>query len=457
MERRALKVLEKWLQSSRRKPMIVWGARQVGKTYLIRHLFAEQFFAQSYVYVDFRLEKNIAAYCSQTVDPKEIITFISLEKRKAINENTLLIFDEIQECPSIVTSLKYFCQDYPHIPVIATGSMVRIKIQRMTRKRGTSSAEEPFLFPVGKINQMTLYPMSFDEFLLNYNPQLFKIIEQSWSEKVPLQDAYHELAMNTLYKFLLVGGMPEAVKTFIETEDFLETREVLKDLYDNYLSDMELYQASPESIVRSRKVFSGIYRELNRDSRNFSPGLLEPKGKNRDFRNPIDWLTMAYVVHQSFQLKEHVTLPLMQEEDSLFRLYLGDIGMFSWQSGINASSFISKEGQNNLAGIFFENYAALELTARDLKLFYWKGKNNAEMEFLVELNSTAVPLDVKKGSGALGSLDKFRNHNGNGLAIKISQNNLGFNKSRNLLTVPLYEMPFLAADIAENHVLFENQ
>ena len=457
MERRALKILEKWLRSPRRKPMILWGARQVGKTYLIRDLFAERFFDQSYIYIDFRLEKDIAAYCSQTVDPKEIITFISLEKRKPINENTLLIFDEIQECPSIITSLKYFCQDYPHIPLIATGSMVRIKIQRMTRKRGSTSSEGSFLFPVGKINQMTLYPMSFDEFLLNYNPQLLEMIEQAWAEKIPLQSAYHELAMNTLYKFLLVGGMPEAVKTFIETEDFLETREVLKDLYDNYLSDMELYQASPEAIVRSRKVFSGIYRELNRDSRNFSPGLLEPKSKNRDFRAPINWLTMAYVVHQSFQLKEHVTLPLMQEEDSLFRLYLGDIGMFSWQSGINASSFISKEGQNKLSGIFFENYAALELAARDLKLFYWKGKQDAEMEFLVELNSTAVPLNVKKGSGSLGSLEKYRNHNGNGLAIKISRNNLGFDKTKNLMTVPLYELPFLAADIANGKTLLDEK
>lgn len=453
MKRRESASLERWLKNPRRKPLVVWGARQVGKTYLIRDLFAKQYFSDNYIYIDFRIEKEISDYCSETVNPKDIISFISLVKKQKINENTLLIFDEIQECPAIITSLKYFCQDYRNIPVIATGSMVRIKIQRLTRKRGIASSEQQFLFPVGKINQMTLYPMTFDEFLLNYNPQLFSIIEQAYQTGNALDGPYHDYAMDVLYKYLLVGGMPEAAETYIETEDYVETGNILKDLYDNYLSDMELYQASPESVVRSQKLFKGIYRELNRDSKNFSPGLIESKSRGRDFQAPIDWLTMAHIIHQSFQLKEHVTLPLIQEDNALFRLYLGDIGMFSYQSGLNASAFVSKEGQNSLSGIFFENYAAQELTARGISLFYWKGKNDAEMEFIVEADNKIIPLDVKKGRGSLGSLEKFRNHNGNGLAIKISRNHYGYDNDNNLLTIPLYEMPFLAADIAAGKIM----
>lgn len=446
MERLAIKKLEQWLQNPRRKPMIVWGARQVGKTYLIRDLFAKQFFPEDTIYIDFRVEKEIADYCSDHVAPQDILTFISLSKRHSITEKTLLIFDEIQECPSIITSLKYFCQDFRNYPIIATGSMVRIRIQRISRKK--RGENQPFLFPVGKINQMTLYPMTFDEFLLNDNRLLYDTIRQAYRSGTSMQGAIHAMAMDTLYQYLLIGGMPEAVDTFLATRDYLSAQNILKDLYDNYLSDMELYQASPESVIRSRKVFQNIYRELNRESKNFSPSLIESGKKNRDFQAPIDWLTMAHVVHQSFQLKEHAVLPLMQDDGALFRLYLGDIGMFSWQSGINAASFLSKNGQNNLAGIFFENYAALELAARDIKLFYWKGKNNAEMEFVTEANGIAVPLDVKKGRGSLNSLEKFRNHNGNHLAIKVSPNNMGYDASKNLLTIPLYEMPFLAEDLA---------
>ena len=446
MERSAIKKLEQWMNHPRRKPMIVWGARQVGKTYLIRDLFAKQYFPENTVYVDFRLEGEIAAYCSGHINPLEILSFISLVKRQPITENTLLIFDEIQECPSIITSLKYFCQDYRNYPVIATGSMVRIRIQRMSRERG--GKREPFLFPVGKINQMTLYPMTFDEFLLNDNRLLYDVIRQAYENGVPLPTETHDLAMDELYRYLMVGGMPEAVDTFIETRNYLEVQSVLKDLYDNYLADMELYQASSESVIRSRKIFSGIYRELNRESKNFSPGLIEPGKKNRDFQAPIDWLTMAHVVYQSFQLKEHITLPLMRDDGALFRLYLGDIGMFSWQSGISAASFLSKNGQNNLAGIFFENYTAQELAARDINLFYWKGKNDAEMEFIAAVDGKAIPLDVKKGRGSMNSLEKFRNHNGNGPAIKLSGGNAGFDSERNLLTIPLYELSFLAEDLA---------
>ena len=448
MERLIAQKLAEWNADKRRKPLIVWGARQVGKTYLVKHIFAETYYKDNYIYVDCKIEDEIREFCSHTANAQKIIEYISLRKGRQINENTLLIFDEVQECPNIVSALKYFCQDYRNIPVIATGSMVRIKIQRETHKRGAGENDK-FLFPVGKINQITVYPMTFDEFLLNSNRMLYDTVKQSYYSRTPLAASTHELAMEQVYKYLLVGGMPEAVDAYITGGTLFESREILKVLYDNYLSDMELYQASREAVLRSRNLFSNIYKELNRETKNFSPGLIEEKSKTRDFATAIQWLTMAHIVNQSYQLKEHVTMPLMPDNEGNFRLFLGDIGMFSYQSGINAASFISSERENTLSGIFFENFVANELIAKGHKLFYWRGKSSAELEFIVESDNKLYPIDVKKGKGTLNSLEKFANHNKFEFAIKVSKNNYGYNQENKLLTIPFYFIPFAAKDLSE--------
>lgn len=424
------------------------GARQVGKTYLVKDIFAEEYYKENYIYIDCKIEDEIRGFCSETANAEKIIEYISLRKGKKITEKTLLIFDEVQECPNIISALKYFCQDFRDIPVIATGSMVRIKLQRETHKRGVGGKDK-FLFPVGKINQMTVYPMTFDEFLMNGNRVLYNGVKKAYDNRQPLDSNVHELALEQVYKYLLVGGMPEAVEAYVEDNNLFESREILTALYDNYLSDMELYQASQEAVLRSRALFQNIYKELNRELKKFSPGLIEEKSKTRDFATSVQWLTMAHVVNQSFQLKEHITMPLMPENESNFRLFLGDIGMFSQQSGINAASFISSERETTLSGIFFENFVANELIAKGHKLFYWRGKSSAELEFIIESDNKLYPIDVKKGRGALGSLEKFSHHNKFEFAIKISKNNYGYNAEQKLLTVPFYFVPFVARDLAD--------
>lgn len=452
MERNALRELVKWNNGKHRKPLVIWGARQVGKTYLVKNLFAESYYAGNYLYIDFMKEDSLREFCSETADAARIIEQISLSKGKRISKDTLLVFDEIQECPNVISSLKYFCQDFPEIPVIATGSMVRIKIQRMMHKRGNSKPQG-FLFPVGKITQTTVHPMTFDEFLMNSNAPLYDKVAEAYTKRTALEGSVHELALDEIYKYLLIGGMPEAVATYLEGGSMLDTLSVLRDLYDNYLSDMELYQTSQEAALRSRSLFTNIYRELNRESKNFSPGLIEKGSKTRDFSSPIQWLTMAQVVHQSFQLKEHVTMPLIGDEDSIFRLYLGDIGMFSYQSGINAASFVSNQRENTLSGIFFENFVADELVAKGNRLFHWKGKSSAELEFIVESNNKLFPIDVKKGKGGLNSLEKFSFHNSFEFAIKVSRNNYGIDMDKKLITMPFYFVPFLADDLAKGTFL----
>lgn len=446
MERNALEKLIEWNNDKDKKPLIVWGARQVGKTYLILELFAKRFYNNSYIYIDFKIEDEVRSFCDNTANAKKIIEYLELKTGISINENTLLIFDEIQECPNVISSLKYFCQDYRQIPVIVTGSMVRIKLQRETHKRGVGNNK--FLFPVGKINQITIYPMSFDEYLLNYNKLMYEMIKSAYQNKEALSQEKHNLILEQFYKYLLIGGMPEAVNNYLKNNSLLSVRKIITDLYSNYLADMELYQASPEAILKSRAVYNNIFKELNKESKNFSPSLIQENTKTRDYETAINWLSTAHIVNKSYQLKEHVTLPLIEEDATNFRLYLADIGLFSYQSGINASSFVSNEKENVLSGIFFENYVANELVSKGHKLFYWRGKAYAEFEFLVESNNKLYPIDVKKGRGNLNSLDKFSAHNKFECAIKISNNNYNFDKNKKILTMPFYYVPFLAEDLA---------
>lgn len=442
MDRLALNDLIKWNNNKFRKPLIVWGARQVGKTYLILELFAKQYYPDNYLYIDFKYEDEIRDFCFETANAQKIIEFISLQKDIDINENTLLIFDEVQECPNIISALKYFCQNYREIPVIATGSMVRVKLQREV-------SNKQFLFPVGKIDQINIFPMSFDEFLLNANHNLYKAVLNAYNDKKPLSNQIHEMALDYVYRYLLIGGMPEVVDVYLNGGSLLDSQRILKTLYDNYLADMELYQASRESIIRSRLLFENIYKELNKEAKNFSPGLLKENSKTRDFYTAINWLSMAHIINQSFQLKEHVSMPLIQENETYFRLYLNDIGMFSYQSDINAASFLSNDRENVLSGIFYENFVANELKVKGHGLFYWKGKDSAELEFIIESNNKLYPIDVKKNKGSLNSLKKFSDHNKFEFAIKVSRNNYGYNDTQKLLTIPFYFVPFMANDLAK--------
>lgn len=439
MFRKYLQNLDEWLAASNRKPLIIWGARQVGKSYLIKTMFAETRFRKRYIYVDCRTDHDFVSYCEKHVNAEEVLNYLSLANNIVIDKNVLLVFDEAQECLPVITLMKYFCQDHREIPVIVTGSMIRIKIQRTTHKRGRKK-DESFLFPVGKINQLTIYPLNFEEFLMNSNKLLYDRIVDYYNHKEPLDELSHTLALNNFYDYLLVGGMPEAVDIFLRTNSYQQSRKVLKDLYDNYLSDMALYQASAESIVRSRKIFENIYSQLNKESKNFKCAAIEKNAGIRELRNPIDWLILSCVVEKSSLLKERVTTPLIESNQSLFRLYLSNMGMFSYQSSVNAQTFIDKETRNTLSGVFFENYVANELTNAGIKLFYWKGKRNSEFEFLVEKDSKIIAIDVKKSKGTLNSINEFRNHNENNTVVKISSNYYGYNKDNQILTIPFYDV-----------------
>lgn len=461
MERKCLSKLINW-NKNRLKPLMIYGPRQVGKTYLIKELFAEKYYKNKYIYVDCKIDIKFRDFIngaeentSPVVDAKKIIEYLSVHLERKIDEHTLLIFDEVQEAVPLITALKYFKQDFPKIPVIVSGSMVRMKIIR-TQQYANRYGKQDFFYPVGAVQIINLYPVTFEEFLQNYNVFLYRKIIDCYANKKPLDRAFHDLALEVLYKYLLVGGMPENVQSFLDGKPILSIRENIKSIFNDYLNDMELYQASKESIIRTKLIFNSIYGQLNKESKNFKPSLISKELVHRDLMSPIDWLITSGIVYKSEQVKEYVTLPLVATDDYNYRLYLLDPGLLAYQSGIDMTSFIDNTFKNELFGTLFENYVACEFMANDINLFFWKSKREYEFEFLLNDSNTIIPVDVKKGKKGLKSLEKFKEHNKFNYALKVSSNNYGYDEERKILTIPLYMLFAYINDIEskKNNLIF---
>ena len=447
MRRKYLNDLIEWMNDPRRKPLMVWGARQVGKSYLIEELFAKEFYKNRYLKIDLSDDVDFVEFAENNSNLEKVLEYIQIHYNFIPDENHLLFFDEAQECPSIVKMMKHFNEKRRELPVIVSGSLVRLRIHRDSKK-----TNKKFLFPVGKINQLYVYPLTFDEFLFNYNENKYNYVKNHFETKESIDKVIHDELIDDFRTYMFIGGMPEVVDTFLAYKDkisaFKAANKKIKEIYDDYLDDMGLYQTSTESIIRSRLVYNDIYKQLNKENKNFKISQTVENVKNRDMINPYFWLTTANVVLQAFCLKERVTSPLIKEEDSLFRMYLSDVGMFTYQSGLKYESFL-KDKDNSLSGIYYENYVATELVARGMDLFYWKGKRDSELEFIIDVNQNIIPIDVKKGKSKLNSLNEFRNHNKKDIAIKVSSNQYGFSEENQLMTLPFYYLSFYLDSIKD--------
>ena len=363
MERLALKYLLEWNNNPKRKPLVVYGPRQVGKSYLIEELFAKRFYKNSYIYINLKYEDEIRNYIngvgeynSPTSNALKIMNFISLRKGKNINETTLLILDEIQEALPALSSLKDFKEHYPLIPVIASGSLVRIKLKRTSKDKKNS-----FFYPIGSIDEFTLHPVNFEEYLLASNPMLYKEIVAAYEEKRPVDNYIHQLALEALRNFLLVGSLPESVQIFIDTNSHLDARKNLISIYNDYLNDIDLYGATTETTLRTRKLFNNLYCEINRPNLEFRPSIFDEGKKIRDYISSMELLELSGVINISKRVKEHITIPFKDDDHSNYRLYFSNNGFLAYQSEINMTSFINNKNTN--LGVFFENYVATELVS----------------------------------------------------------------------------------------------
>lgn len=438
MDRLALQYLINWKNKQKRKPLMIYGARQVGKTYLIKNIFGETYFKNSYIYINLKFDDDIRDYINGTGNYKsstssalKIMNHISLRKGIDINEDTLLIFDEIQEAMPAITALKDFKDNYSSIPVIASGSLIRIKL-----KRAGKNKNEKFFYPIGSIDEFTLYPVNFEEFLLATNKRLYKEIVKAYKEKIPLDISSHQLAIEYLKSYLLIGSLPENVQIYLDSKSFIQARKNLVTIYNDYLNDIDLYDATTETTLRTRNLFKNLYIEINRPHMEFRPSLIDEGKKMRDYEASMQLLDLGGVIYINKRLKERVTLPLREDDQSNYRLYFFDNGFLAYQSSINMSDFIN--GINTNMGVFFENYIATELVSYGVDLFYWKGKGDYEFEFVVKDNDKVVPIDVKKKKGSLSSINAYKSHNSCNKFVKVSENYYGYDDSSKILTIPIY-------------------
>ena len=446
MERLLLQSLIEWNQRTRRKPLMIYGARQVGKTYLIQELFANRFYPGKTIYVNFKFDDDMrcfvngeGAYRTPTSNAQKILDHLSLRENRAIDESILLIFDEIQEALPAITSLKDFKERFPSLHVIASGSLVRIKLHRHNR------GKEKFFYPVGALEELTLMPMNFEEYLISANKALYQRIVDAYCHKKALDDSAHVLALDYLQDYLLVGSLPESIAIFLESKSHVASRRNLVTVYQDYLNDIDLYDVGVETALRTRKLFENLYMEINRPHGDFRPSLFDEGKKVRDYITPISLLSLAEVTYTCKMTKQRVTIPLKEDDGSNYRIYCLDTGFLAYQSGINMADF--RSGNNVNMGAFFENYIACELASYGVDLFYWKGKNDAEFEFLVKKGNAIIPIDVKRKRGSLASAKGYSSHNEPHMFVKVSANRYGYDETTKVCTIPLYSFFLFAKEL----------
>lgn len=381
MERQIMNSLIKWKNKASRKPLIIHGARQVGKTWIMKEFGRTQF--DDYVYISFDNNERIKNVFELDFDIKRIVSSLKIESGKNIYpSNTLIIFDEIQESPKAMSSLKYFCENAPEYYVIAAGSLLGMALHK-----GTS-------FPVGKVDFLNMYPLSFKEFLIAVGEDgLADLLD---TKDYELINAYHSKYIDLLKHYYFIGGMPEAVKTYIDTDDLSEVRNVQKNLLLYYENDFSKH-APHEQIPRIQMVWNSIPAQLAKENRKFIFGIVREGSRAKDFEMSIQWLKDYGLIYQSYRIKKP-DLPLISYmEQSAFKMFMLDIGLLTAKTDLSAKVLL--EGSRifeEFKGALTEQYVAQQLTANGISLYYYSAENSrCEIDFLVQREDKIIPVEVK--------------------------------------------------------------
>ena len=385
MKRLIFDKLIEWKNSSSRKPLLIKGARQVGKTYALLE-FGRNYY-DNVVYLHFEGNtETLNKIFAPDLNPKRIIEEISVYAKQTIFPNkTLIIFDEIQACEQALTSLKYFAEEAPEYHIIAAGSLLGLAINR-----------GKFSFPVGKVDMLTMYPMSFEEFLLaTNNDTLIEKIRFSFSSFTPLTDVYHNLALELYKKYLVVGGYPAVIKTYLETENFDSVRSVQADISDSYIADMTKY-ATPNETVRSIAIFNTLPSQLAKENTKFQYAVIKSNARAKDYELSLQWLKASSVVLENIKITEG-KLPLsVYEQIDSFKIYYSDVGLLCFKSGTLPQDILVNSSISDRArGLLAENYVAEQLVAQGYRLNYWESGGKAELDFVIRQNDSVVPVEVK--------------------------------------------------------------
>lgn len=425
IKRDIIEQLNKWKESPRRKPLVLQGARQVGKSWALKK-FGEESFGDV-AYFNFDTMPLLCEEFKRTKQPQEIVKMLCMTIGKAIKpEHTLIIFDEIQECNEALNSLKYFCEESREFPVVCAGSLLGVALNRS----GAS-------FPVGKVDFMQLHPISFAEFLRTTDSQLYGIY-QIIDVNTPVPEVVHNRLISTYKTFLALGGMPEAVSAFADTGDWKEVISIQDSILKSYSLDFAKH-INNKDIPRVFQVWSNIQDQLAREDRKFRYSDVQKGARAREYEAAIEWLRLAGLVLK-VNCVETPRLPISAYADSgAFKLYLNDTGLLCRK--FDLSPDVAMQGDRlftEFKGILAENYILQSLVRQfGDRHFYWTSGNTAEVEFILQTNSRIVPIEVKSESNVRArSLALYRSRYSPELAIRFST--LNIRKDNDLLNLPLY-------------------
>ena len=421
MQRKALAQLLDWKKSPRRKPLILKGARQVGKTWLMKE-FGRLNYEKAF-YFSFEREEELFHIFEKNKDPLRIIDQLgTIYNDKIEPEKHLIIFDEIQECPKALNSLKYFNEEANEFHIIAAGSLL-----------GTLLAES-MNYPVGKVNLLDIYPMDFEEFLEAVEPSLLNYIEQTSPDEII--EIQHTKLIEHYHNYLIIGGMPECVSCWVNEKNSGIVAEIQKELINLYENDFAKHNKKVNA-ARILLVFRSLVSQLSKENEKFIYGCVKQGARAREFEESIEWLVSSGIVLRVYDVTkpEH---PLKAFEDfSSFKLFFFDVGLLKYAAGVSNKDIILDTGFQ-FKGALTENYVLQQLIPQfDVKPHYYSPSQNYEIDFLLQNESDIIPVECKAGKNTVSaSFKRYRNEQNPNFSIRFSE--LPYKKQEDIINVPLY-------------------
>ena len=437
MIRLAMKELVAWKNRSGRKPLLLTGVRQCGKTYLLKEFGATEF--KHTAYFNFDGDDRLKSVFDHDFNIDRILFELEtiILGKKISPEDTLVIFDEVQECPRAIHSLKYFCENKPEIHLIAAGSLLGVALAR-----GVS-------FPVGKVDRINLYPMSFEEFVIAEG-------DAALIEGLKRQDLEH--AITELYSvpmekhlknYFIVGGMPEVVKTWVENHSFEEVEKIQENILLDYSDDFGKY-TSPELTAKIRLVWNSLPVQIAKENNKFVFSHVKEGARAKDLEDALSWITDAGLASKLCYV-ENPEIPLSAMADTTyFKLYMADVGLLRKKTAIGFRAILdSNPLYDRYRGAFVENYVKTQLDSMGIYSYFWRAKANAEVDFITDKYGSVVPIEVKSSDNTKAkSLHFYCNKYLPEKALKLSMKNTGaFSYGKTTVrTIPLY-MIFRLTDL----------
>ena len=425
MKRKFYNVLLDWKNNNVETPLMVVGARQIGKTYIIDEFCKKEF--KEYIYINLMERQSVVNIFEEKSDFETKVKKLELELNKKIDgEGTVIFFDEVQESEMLISSLKAFCESHKKYKIICAGSLLGVKIHRFHAS-----------FPVGKVRIEFMYPMDFEEFLLALGKEMWiDEIKRCYNnlEEISIHDKLLELYRT----YLCIGGMPEAIKDYIgvKEEILLTNKKIVKNVIISYLADMNRYTLNNTESIKIEKVYKAIPTTLAKENRKFQYKDIEKGAKKRDYESAIDWLKASNLVYQC-TLVNKIQPPLKAfEQIDYFKLYLSDVGLLTSLLEISFSDILL-DTEYMFKGTIAENYIAQTFRTNDISLHYWKSNNMAEVDFLLYGEDGIIPVEVKANNNTKSkSLKMYMEKYNPKYAIRISTKNFGY--TNNIKFIPLY-------------------